>query len=345
MTTDETEPTGGSVQRHAERTGWLGRARRGLLSSRPVRRAADWAFGALHDDTLIWERDWDVLCVLDACRVDVLQAAASDHAFLPDPAEFDTIWSVGSQSAEWMDRTFAPEHREEMRRTAYLTGNPFTDKSPEWMGPVAGRALPLDGDDFALLDEAWRDRWIHADISTIPPRPLTDAAIDVWRRRETVGADRVVVHYMQPHAPFRSRPEWFYGAADLEGWGAISGDEGDVGEGLWAKLRDGTHSFEEFWAAYRDNLEWVLDDLSLLVENCDADIVLTADHGNAHGEWGVWSHPPGVSLPALRRVPWVEVEGRDQHTHDPDPLDERASGGEVDATIEVERRLADLGYM
>lgn len=343
MTTDDTELDGGYATPHANRDGMLGRVRRGVLSSVPARRAADWTFDALNDDTLIWERDWDVLCILDACRVDVLQAAAGDHSFLPDPAEFNTIWSVGSQSAEWMDRTFAPEHYGEMADTAYVTGNPFTDKSPEWMDPVEGRALPLEGDDFALLYEAWRDRWIHADISTIPPRPLTDAVIDVWRRREEFDAERVIVHYMQPHAPFRSRPEWFYGAADLEGWGSISGEEGGVGEGLWEKLRNGTYKIDAFWDAYRDNLSWVLEDISLLVENCNADIVLTSDHGNAHGEWGVWSHPPGVSLPSLRRVPWVEVAGEDCHTHDPEPLDEMVDE-EIDATIEVEKRLADLGY-
>ncbi|MFB6171957.1 MAG: hypothetical protein ABEJ23_05440 [Haloarculaceae archaeon] len=340
MTRDDTGPDGRAP--HAD--GWAARTRRALLSRAPVRRVAERVCGTLHEGTLVWERDWDVLCVLDACRVDALRAAATDRAYLPDPgtAAFGTIWSVGSQSAEWMDRTFAPTHRAEMADTAYVTGNPFTDKSPEWMDPVAGRALPLDAADFALLYEAWRDQWIHADISTIPPRPLTDAAIDVWRRREAFGADRLIVHYMQPHAPFRSRPEWFYGDADLEGWGAISGEDG-VGEGLWAKLRDGTHSAEAFWAAYRDNLEWVLDDVALLVENCDADVVLTADHGNGHGEWGVWSHPPGVSLPPLRRVPWVEVEGRDRRTRDPGPV-EIPEGREIDATVEVEQRLADLGY-
>lgn len=300
------------------------------------------SYGHLAEGVPIWERDWDVLCLLDACRTDLMRrvAAEDDYPFLPDPQGLESVWSVGSQSAEWMDETFAPEYQTEMASTAYVTGNPFSAQACEHM-ELSGDALPLDPADFGVLHEAWRDRWVHADISTIPPGPLTDAAIDLWRRRDALGVDRLIVHYMQPHAPYRSRPEWFYGNADLDGWGVISGEEGGVGEGLWQNAEMGDLRREELWAAYRDNLHWVLDDVWRLLENCAADVVLTSDHGNAHGEWGVWSHPPGVSLPALRRVPWVELEGHDARTCDPDPVDlsrDRTDG------IEAEERLVALGY-
>lgn len=326
------------------------RARR-QPAARAVRSAtgsvAARVYDSLYEETPIWDRDWDVLCVLDACRVDLMRelAATGEYGFLPGPEGVDTLWSVGSQSAEWMDRTFDAAYADDLARTAYVTGNPFTGQTCEHVDVVGDDVLPLREEAFGLLYEAWRTEWMHASISTIPPEPLTDATIDVWRRREELGVDQVVVHYMQPHAPFRSKPDWFYGNADLEGWGQISGEEGGVGEGLWQKVRSGTHDREEFWDAYRDNLEWVLGDLRRLVDNCDADIVFTSDHGNGHGEWGVWSHPPGVTLPALRRVPWVRVEGRDLGTCEPERTafeEERAvaAAGETD----VEERLADLGY-
>jgi hypothetical protein len=311
-------------------------------------RAAEQVYGRLADDTPIWERDWDVLCVLDACRLDLMRSVADEgqYDYLPPAEDVEDIWSVGSQSAEWMDRTFAPAYESEMERTAYLTGNPFSGQACEHMAVVSNESLPLSEEEFGLLYEAWRTEWLHASISTIPPRALTDAAVHVWRNRNQFDVDRIVVHYMQPHAPFRSRAEWFYGNADLEGWGQISGEDGGVGEGLWEKLRQGVHSREAFEAAYRDNLEWVLDDLVTLVTNCDGDVVLTSDHGNAHGEWGVWSHPPGVSLPSLRRVPWVQVEGRDTGSYEPDPpafaAERNAAASEE---TDVEERLADLGYL
>lgn len=325
---------------------WSDRARRGARTL--YGRAAQGVLSRVREGTPIWDREWDVLCVLDACRLDLMREVCADGAygFLPGEDGVDHLWSVASQSAEWMDRTFAPAFRDEMARTAYVSGNPFTGQAVEWMDELTGEVLPLSAADFGVLYEGWRDQWVHRDISTMPPRPLTDAAIHTWRERESLGVDRVLVHYMQPHAPFRSRPGWFYGDADLEGWGSISGEAGGVGEGLWEKLRNGTHDFEAFWGAYRDNLEWVLEDVSLLVENCDGTVVLTSDHGNGHGEWGVWSHPPGVAVPALRRVPWVELPGRDRETYDPDPPDglvDPPSTDDADA-VEPEARLADLGY-
>jgi len=330
-------------------TGLLGPLERRLRgAAAPV---AERAYATRRDGETIWERDWDVLCVLDACRVDLMRevAAADSHGFLPGPETVGTLWSVGSQSAEWMDRTFSPRHRDRMATTAYVTGNPFSAQPCDHLDSVSEDVLPLGDEEFGLLYEAWRDDWIHEPIPTMPPRPLTDAAIATWRDREEFGVDRMVVHYMQPHAPFRSHPEWVFGDADPEGWGLV---DDDVGKGHWGRARDGDLDWEEFWAAYRDNLDWVLEEVSLLVENCDGSVVLTSDHGNAAGEWGVWSHPPETHLPALRSVPWVEVDGHDAETHQPDVSPSALCkhgerDGDGDSTVadeKVEQRLADLGY-
>ena len=46
----------------------------------------------------VYDRDWDVLVVLDACRPDALRDAAAEYAFL-DAVE--TVRSVGDWSSEW----------------------------------------------------------------------------------------------------------------------------------------------------------------------------------------------------------------------------------------------------
>lgn len=332
-----------------------------------VGRAASAAYAARADPTSIWERNWDVCCLLDGCRADLLGDVAEDYPFLS--ADAGTIWSVGSQSAEWMAATFDATHADEMRRTAYVTGNPFSAQGGDQIEAVDTDPLPLGADDFGLLYEAWRDAWTDDEISTIPPEPLTDAAIAVWRERDRLDVDRVLVHYMQPHTPFRSRPDWFLGTADIEDWGSLDDEAdpefedveladldeetielleafdtgADIGRDPWTRLRDGELDREPFWAAYRDNLEWVLDDVARLLENCDATVALTSDHGNAAGEFGVWSHPPGVHLPALREVPWVTVRGEDRGTSTPD-LPAAALEATTDQASAVEERLADLGY-
>ena len=104
-------------------------------------------------------------------------------------------------------------------------------------------------------------------------------------------------------------------------------------------LRKGKIDRERYWSAYRDNLRAVLDDVELLLSNLDAEtVVLTADHGDALGEWGIYDHPVGCLHPAVSKVPWVETTAED--TGDYEPSDVR----EGDETS-VEDRLRSLGYV
>ena len=70
--------------------------------------------------TNVFERDWDVLILLDTCRVDALQEVAPEYEFL---GEVESIWSVGGGSAEWVARTFDENHLDEIQDTAYLAAN------------------------------------------------------------------------------------------------------------------------------------------------------------------------------------------------------------------------------
>ena len=263
----------------------------------------------------VYERDWDALIVLDACRPDLLREVTADYEFLP--GRVDTYDSPASQSEEWMEKTFGTASPAELEQTAYVTGNPFSRS--------------LDASAFARLDEVWRYAW-DDEFGGIPPGPVTDRAITAGRETD---ADRLIVHYMQPHVPFRSGE--FDAGHTLEA--ALDGD--DVGKYVWYELRDGEVSLEELWAAYRDTLEWVLDSVGTLLSNLDAErVVITADHANAIGEWGVYEHPPYVPVPAVKRVPWVETTAED--TGEYEPTTER-----IDAETDesgIEERLSALGY-
>jgi hypothetical protein len=117
---------------------------------------------------------------------------------------------------------------------------------------------------------------------------------------------------MQPHQPFRSKPDWWN--APVLGEMAEDGC-GIGGSSLWKRDSNERPTFDEMWDAYRDNLAWVMDDLTKrLFANIDGSIVVSADHGNAMGEWGVWGHPAWSPHPKVRKVPWVKIEGTDEHT-------------------------------
>lgn len=261
--------------------------------------------------TNVYERDWDLLVVLDACRTDLLREVAPNYEFIGD---VESIESVGSMSEEWLVKTFMPEYADELRDTVHVTANVFSEEV-------------LDADNFRDLDEVWRYAW-DDDSGIVPPRPVTDRAIHHGRTRDP---DRLIVHYMQPHHPFIAD-----GVPEFES--DPFGREGNAT--VVDALRRGDIGYEEFWAAYRANLELVLADVRLLLSNYDAErAVLTADHGDALGEWGIYDHPAGFLHPIVRNVPWAETEGVDEGTYEPS-TERGRSGGE-----DVEQRLRDLGYV
>jgi arylsulfatase A-like enzyme len=289
----------------------------------------------------VYEREWDMLIVLDACRVDALQAVASEYPFVNSVG---SIQSVGSSSHEWMAHTFTSEYREEIHRTAYTSPNGFSELCFLDDEYPPRRTVPfgsfnwdvVDAADFALLDINWQ-RGQNPEFGIVPPRFMTDRAVHIGR--ETT-FDRLVVHYYQPHVPYLAR--------------AVTEDRPTtpLESDPWAQLRQGGATREEAWELYLDNLRFVLDDVALLLANLNADqVVITADHGDAMGEFGAYGHPEGLPHPETRRVPWVETSASDEETYQPPPINDLGYGDrspEVDdrqePDPEVVDHLADLGY-
>lgn len=268
-----------------------------------------------------WDEEWDVLVILDACRPDLLTevSATESYDWVPEPDTLETVRSPASSSQGWMAAHFDSDHRAEMAKTGYITSNMFIrDFTPDWFGVYSEVSANLE---------------LQDGVRYVDPRELTEKSIDVWRRRDELDIDRLIVHYMQPHTPFRSHPEWFLDTDHSTGWG--------LG---FVELRDGRFNRGEFWEAYRDNLEWVLDDVDALVHNCDADIVVTSDHGNGFGEWGIYGHPNGIPLDVVREVPWVPIEGTDHRSHTPDLPDDYLDRSQTDENPDVEDQLKALGY-
>jgi hypothetical protein len=262
----------------------------------------------------IYEQDWDLLVVLDACRFDALQRVASDYAFLSSVGSTE---SVGSYSLAWLEKNFTETYADKMAQTAMISGNPFTETA-------------LSAAQFGRLEEVWRHTW-DEDVGTIRPRPLTDTAISVARDDNP---DRMIVHYMQPHDPFTTHPELQRGRSASE-WA----DATD--KSVWMSVQAGELLVERARDAYYDELRLVLEEVELLLDNVDADTaVITADHGEAMGESGIYGHTPGVAIDALRVVPWAETTAVDTGSHTPDE-----TPAEVDGTGTQTDRLRDLGYL
>lgn len=282
--------------------------------------------------TNVFEREWDALIVLDACRVDALREVSSEYEFLHD---VDSITSVGSMTPEWMSNTFRRRYLSQIKRTGYVTENGFIEKVLEDGGHTGFDALPIGPRDydvvtmgeFGHIEKLWMtefepsSKWMVGDggASRLSPSYVTSRAIEVGR---TADVERLIVHYTYPHEPYPLAPPPLDRPFD-----AIS---------------NGDATGEEVWRAYLDNLRFVLGDVETLLNNMDAEkVVITADHGEAFGEWGFYQHVIGCPIPCVRRVPWVETEAEDTEEYTTVAPEPQTDSGEK-ATRE---QLRKLGYL
>jgi hypothetical protein len=106
----------------------------------------------------IYEKDRDLLVVLDTCRVDAMEELIDEYAFL---LEFDTHRSTAATSGEWMRTSFTNKHEQEVRNTVYVSANQHSSE-------VADRP-------FLEFEDVYNYGW-DSDCGTVLPDTVTDVA-------------------------------------------------------------------------------------------------------------------------------------------------------------------------
>ncbi|MDS0280546.1 hypothetical protein [Haloarcula onubensis] len=263
--------------------------------------------------TNIYEKNWDLLLLLDCARPDMMREVQNDYRFLDEIGE---ITSVATCSRQWMENTFVTEYMEQMGRTVHVTANTASDAA-------------LSKKQFQHLEEVWRDGW-DEELRTIPAEEVTDRTIHFMRKTD---AERYIVHYMQPHLPFVTRP-------DIDSRVVTTAGVQAQGKNL-ADLHKAGYSKEELWEASLENLRYVLDSVEVLLSNVDAErAIISADHGQAFGEGNVWSHPCFEYIDPLTQVPWCLTSATDSGNYTP----EYEPTATTDGDISLEDKLEALGY-
>ncbi|MFC6718487.1 hypothetical protein ACFQGT_00800 [Natrialbaceae archaeon GCM10025810] len=273
------------------------------------------------------ESEWDYCLVLDACRYDVFSDVYDEYL----DGTLEKRRSVGSSTPEWAYRTFTGEHD-----IAYFSGNPFINDLGIPLNELKwGASCDYEwsaSDHISDVHDVWKFGW-DDDLGTVPPESLEEAFYDHQGAVER--AERTVLHYMQPHAPYLSRGKGqklkqIQKGIREQGEGADGGALASIGDsirpkvesalegvelaqkaGLWLELdptdlvKNGTR--EAALALYEENLRIALEAVADLVPELDGRVVVTADHGEAFGEEGVWEHHIETHIPPLVEVPWLEV--------------------------------------
>lgn len=229
-----------------------------------------------YDQVKVVEEQWNNLIVLDACRYDLFQEASTSLN-----GELEGRYSLGTHTVEWMKNNFDTN----IKDVVYVSGNPqvSSTKLKEWTGI---------NNPFYHLENVWDSGW-DEEQSTVPPEEVVEATKQL---KGEYPNKRFIVHFLQPHHPF-------IGKETLK---TTNHQNGILNSMDWRPVFD-NFSLDEIRDSFRKNLDLVLRQVEKLIEDLNGKTVITADHGEMFGEYGLYGHIPGMYTEELVKVPWLEV--------------------------------------
>jgi len=272
--------------------------------------------------TDIMKEDWDNLILLDALRYDSLKQSEfiNSHS-----GELCKISSHGCKSIEFLRENFAGE---EYHDTVYITANPHIQRLEQGIFHKV----------IKVYDQ-WDDKY-----QTVLPEDVVDAAVSAY---EEYPHKRLLVHFMQPHAPFLGPTgEHIQEEYGIRGWGDKYIDSSDMDldqDKVVTAARKGEIPRSLFRKGYEENVEIALEHTANLLKEIDGKTVVTSDHAELVGERLFMKRRYGhgnFHTKALCNVPYFILEfdiRRDVH-QDPPVFYE-----ETDEEI-LQDRLRMLGY-
>lgn len=249
--------------------------------------------------------DWDILVILDACRVDALRSAATWPV--------DTVVSPASCTPEWLQSVAAADVFNE---ATIISGNPQYNQISCDIG-------------FNDIEYFWERHW-NTSLQTVLPEPILDRVTEVAINH----SNSVVAHLQQPHWPYiaKLKKEWRLAYTDLGPW-SIGNDETDS---LQVAMQRGLVDAEKAKQAYKSSVQSIWKCVSEYIEkwlSMEKNIVITSDHGEVFGrlsEYGFYEHPCGCRIPKLVNVPWIEI---------------KSTNKDIQSHTSVEEKLQALGYV
>lgn len=251
----------------------------------------------------VYNRDWDVLVILDTARLDTMKQVSTQFDFIQN---IDSIWSLGSTSSEWIAKTFNSEHKEAIANTVLVSANPhvqhtlFEREFPEHDKDAFFSITDWDTvqpDQFQHIDQPWKYA-TNEQYNHVLPHNMTERAVSLYHDQSP---NRMIVHYMQPHRPHMANA--YQENRELT----------NIEEDPFSYLKNGGDR-NEVRSNHISDLEFVLrTGVQPLLRNVDADtVVITSDHGDGFGENWCYAHIAGDPRKQVRRVPWVETEANDR---------------------------------
>jgi hypothetical protein len=259
----------------------------------------------------VMDSDWDNLIILDACRYDDFENQFVEFEL---EGQLTKVISNGSASEQFLRKNF---DREKFPDTVIVSSNGFLSR--------------INAEFYAVYRQYENKEYKKpyfpeldgADLQTTHPEKTVELAKKAHFENPN---KRIIIHFYPPHVPHYT---------------PIAKEMRKKGMDVREALKNGDLSIEKGRQSYRENLDCVLRYTEELVQYLPGKTVITADHGNLFGEYGLLMHPGKTYVPELVQVPWLEIESENRKQIKTG--DKTESTGEM--TVDIKESLRDLGYI
>jgi len=282
----------------------------------------------IHKQTdFVHNREWDILFVLDACRIDKLKDLYKDYL----PGYFCEVQSPATFTLGWLIDTFYNKPKTnavfvssdyEVNSSGFNLDTEIHDKKKrEKYGHIKF--------DYREYFNEIVDVWKHIDekLGLVHPKTICDEVINQVKK-----GNRVIAKFWQVHDPYiyhlrnennkvinyedteRRNSVVYKGSnlkrylsyffADITIWRIkkLLGRKEESGlYSIWCK-----YGHKGIVKGYEEDLKLVLSEIKRVHEKFpDKKMVITTDHSEYLGERGMYGH--SVNSPELLGVPWLEI--------------------------------------
>jgi len=260
-----------------------------------------------------------VLVILDSCRFDYFESEYSEYF----RGDLEPVFTTNTATKQYLARTWSQK-----TDLTYVAGGPvITDRTFE-----LSDSEYRPSDHFAEIVDVW-DMEYERKLGVTPPEAVTKEALKC-------DADRMVVHYFQPHAPYIGEVRLRSGDDIVEDQSHLETRVESLKK-VYDMARSGQIDESSLREAYASNLRRVLKATTPLVQQSDRRVVFTADHGELLGENGRLFHG-GLPHPVLCKLPWLEIDSVKGGVIELPPV---VNENEENPERTIKEQLQDLGYM
>ena len=303
---------------------------------------------------LIHKTNWKYLIILDACRYDYFKMCYKK--FFDKNYTLIKVYSPGTWTFDWLRKTWTNKYDD----IIYISANPFVSNKATIKGFCGGNH-------FFYVVDVWKECW-NDNIGTVHPKDLTEISI---KYINNYPEKRFVIHYLQPHAPFIefddikkilnsvgvSKRNLLYHIKELFPLNVrrkvgllILKHFGHKLYGFLFNLLNGKentyhqlivryYGIDTLREYYQKNLELALKYVKYLAEHIKDNFIITSDHGELLGEYGIFAHPDIVYDEEIQlSVPWL-CKGSATY------IQKGISSKDEEDEELIKKRLKDLGYL